>query len=64
MIKLDVKHRGYYHGFLEWMNTHVGEPGIDWDYVTEDAGPLNIGLVVGVRVFDPKKELLVSMRWS
>ena len=64
MISLDVKERGYYHGFLEWMTKYIGEPGIDWEYITQDVGPYNLGLVVGVRVYDPKKELLVSMRWS
>ena len=64
MIKLDINERVHYCGFLEWMTKYVGKSGIDWDYVIEDGGTLNLGLVVGVQVFDPKKELLVSMRWS
>ena len=65
MIKLDVKQRDHYHGFLEWMIQNVGQPEIDWEYVTQDmVGTYNLGLVVGVKVFDPQKELLTIMRWS
>lgn len=64
MVRLDVKERGHYAGFLEWMIQNIGKPGIDWEYVTQDVGPYNLGLVVGVTVVDPKKELLASMRWS
>jgi hypothetical protein len=64
MIKMGLKQSGHYTGLHEWMLQYVGQPGVDWEYVTEDISPYNIGLMIGIKVYDPQKELLVTLRWS
>ena len=57
MVRLNVKERGFYVGFAEWMIQYVGQRGIDWEFIIQETE-------MGVTVSDPKKELLVTMRWS
>lgn len=64
MIRLDRKERGHYVGFIEWMNQNIGVSYVDWEYVMEDADNSGYGVVVGVKISDPQKELLAIMRWS
>ena len=62
MIRLDLKERNYYTGFLNWMTENIGKPNDAWEWVTEDNAGYQV--VVGVTISDPHKELLAIMRWS
>ena len=64
IIRLDSKERNHYTGLLDWMKTHVGEAYVDWEYVMEDVHNSGYGVVVGIKILDPQKELLAIMRWS
>lgn len=63
-IPIDFKESNHYTGLLDWMKIHVGEAYVDWDYVMEDVYNSGYGVVVGIKIFDPQKELLAIMRWS
>ena len=48
MVRLNVKERGFYVGFVEWMIQYVGQRGIDWEFIIQETE-------MGVTVSDPKK---------